>query len=97
MNVLFCQLWGRLADKFSNKSVLVEAGPLFMFSVLLFPLTTLPESYLLILPLLIIIHMLAGMSTAGVMLCVNNITLKLAPPGQATAYLASNALVLPLQ
>jgi len=39
------------------------------------------------------IHALAGISTAGVNLCAGNISLKLAPKGKSTAYLAANSLV----
>ncbi len=93
INVLFFRLWGRLADRFSNKSVLAEAGPLFIFTFLLWPFTTLVEKPLTALVLLLVIHLLAGMSTAGVTLASGNIALELSPRGKATAYLAVNALV----
>lgn len=93
MNVLFFRIWGRLSDRFSNKSVLVLAGPLFMISILLWPFTTMPEKYILTIPILVAIHVLAGISTAGVALCTGNIALKLAPRGKATSYLATNAVV----
>ena len=93
INILFFKLWGKMADKYSNKSVLAEAGPLFILVMILWPFTTLPESYFLTIPLLVSIHVLAGMSTAGVNLCASNIALKLAPIGKSTSYLAANALV----
>ncbi|HIJ56225.1 MAG TPA: hypothetical protein HPQ03_08865 [Deltaproteobacteria bacterium] len=34
VNVLFMRLWGYLADRFNNKSVLAEADPLFILSIL---------------------------------------------------------------
>ncbi|MBN2562808.1 MAG: MFS transporter [Phycisphaerae bacterium] len=92
-NVLFLRIWGRLADRFTSKSVLAVSGPLFMISILLWPFTTMPEMYVLTLPLLILIHALAGMSTAGITLGTAQIALKAAPRGSATAYLATNALV----
>ena len=92
-NVLFLRLWGRLADRFSNKAVLSASGPLFILSIAMWPFTTMPESYFMTIPLLILIHSLAGMSTAGIALSSGNIALKAAPRGAATAYLASNALV----
>ncbi len=92
-NILFFRLWGRLADRFSNKSVLAEAGPLFIFTFLLWPFTTLTDKPLIYLPLLLLIHLLAGISTAGVTLAAGNIALELSPRGKATAYLAVNALV----
>jgi MFS family permease len=91
-NVSFFRIWGRLADAFSNKSVLSFSGSLFILSIAIWPFTTLPGRYALTLPLLFVIHILAGISTAGVNLCAGSITLKLAPRGRATAFLATNAL-----
>ncbi len=93
VNVLFFRLWGRLADRFSNKSVLGLSGLLFVLTISLWPFLTLPERHALTIPLLILIHVLAGISTAGVNLCSSTIALKIAPQGRATAYLAMNALV----
>ena len=93
VNVLFLKLWGKLADRFTNKSVLAASGPMFMISTLLWVFTTMPEKHFLTIPLLIIIHALAGMSTAGVTLCAGNIALKTAPRGAATSYLATNAII----
>jgi MFS family permease len=45
--------------------------------------------YILTLPLLIIIHVFTGISTAGVTLASQNIGLKLSPKGRATSYLAT--------
>lgn len=92
-NVLFFRIWGSLADKFSNKSVLSVSGLLFVISILVWPFTTMPEKYFLSIPLIIAIHALAGISTAGVNLCAGNIALKLAPRGAATSYLAMSALI----
>ena len=82
-------MWGGIADRYSNKSVLRVAGPLFMVCILGWTFTTLPDRHLLTIPLLIILHILMGISTAGVTLGAANIGLKLAPAGSATAYLAS--------
>jgi MFS family permease len=64
-----------------------------MVSIVLWPFLTLPEKHILTMPLLVAIHVLAGMSTAGVTLCAGNVALKAAPKGQATAFLAANALI----
>ncbi len=93
MNFAFLRLWGRFTDRFSNKSVLSICGPLFIFSILAWTFTTMPEKYFLTVPLLIIIHIVMGLSSAGVSLASGNISLKLAPEGQATAYLATNTIV----
>ncbi len=91
-NVGFFRIWGALADRLSNKTVLSLSGSLFVVSIALWPFTTMPERWALTLPLLVVIHLLAGISTAGVNLCAGSITLKLAPRGKATAFLATNAL-----
>lgn len=92
-NVLFFRVWGALADRFGNRRVLQLSGPLFMVSVLLWPFTLTPTVMPWTLELLVAIHLLMGMSTAGVTLCTGAIALKTAAPGRATAYLATNALV----
>ncbi len=87
-NLVFLQIWGRLSDKFSNKSVLALCSPMYLFCVLLWPFTTLPEKYILTIPLLIIIHIFTGIAMAGITLSINNISYKLAPKGKGTNYLA---------
>lgn len=93
VNVFFFRVWGNLAERWNNRSALLVAGQLFFFSVVLWPFTTMPEKHAYTLPLLILIHVLVGISTAGVNLCVGNLALRSAPKGKATAYLASNTVV----
>ena len=93
MNFMFLRIWGRYTDRFSNKSVLAISGPLFIVSILAWTFTTMPEKYFLTIPLLIVIHVVMGLSSAGVSLASGNISMKLAPQGQATAYLAANTIV----
>lgn len=90
-NIYFFKVWGAIADRFSNKSVLRVSVPLFIGLLLLYPFTTMPERYSLTIPLLILIHIIGGISTAGFNLCAANIALRLAPHGKATAYLGTNA------
>jgi len=92
-NVLFFRVWGRLADKHTNKPVLGVSGFLFILSIIIWPFTNVPNSYFLTIPLVVVIHILAGISTAGVAISGGNIALKLAPYGRATSYLAVNGLV----
>lgn len=93
VNVIFFKIWGEASDRFSNKAVLGVSGSLFVFSFLIWPFTTMPEQYALTLPLLIVIHVVSGISTAGVTLCSATIAAKIAPNGKATSYLATNAFV----
>ncbi len=92
MNFMFLKVWGRYTDRFSNKSVLAICGPLFILSILAWTFTTMPERYFLTIPLVVAIHIVMGLSSAGVSLASGNISMKLAPEGQATAYLATNTI-----
>ena len=93
-NIVIMRQWGQLVDRFSNKSVLQVCGPLFILCIFAWTFTTFPERHSLTIPLLVLIHLLAGIATAGVTLASSNIALKLAPRGRATAYLATNSLAV---
>jgi len=95
-NILFLRLWGRLADRFGFKAVLSVSVSLYLLVVLGWTFTTMPERYVLTIPLLVILHILAGIAAAGVTLSTGTIGLKLAPKGQATAYLAAAGLATSL-
>lgn len=66
------------------------SGVLLLVSIIAWPFTTLPEIYILTFPLLALIHILSGVALAGVSIASFNIAFKLAPPGDATKYLALN-------
>ena len=95
-NILFLRLWGRLADRFGFKAILSVSVSLYLLIVLGWTFTTMPERYVLTIPLLVILHILAGIAAAGVTLSTGTIGLKLAPKGQATAYLAAAGLATSL-
>ena len=87
--VAFFKVWGTLADKYSNKSVLRVSGPLLLGSFALWASLSMFKGSELVLPMVTGIHMLWGMSTAGVNLATSSIGLKLAPHGKGTSYMAS--------
>jgi MFS family permease len=95
-NILFLRLWGRLADRFGFKVILSVSVSLYLLVVLGWTFTTMPEQYSLTIPLLVGLHILAGIASAGVTLATGTIGLKLAPKGQATAYLAAAGLATSL-
>jgi MFS family permease len=92
-NIAALGLWGALIDRFSNKSVLEIAAPLFLACTLAWTLTGVPWVKPFTLYLLAVIHVLMGIATAGVGLASGNIAMKLSPTGQATAYLAANGVI----
>lgn len=88
ISVLSYPFWGRVIDRYGNKSALFISGPLFMCCLLGWTFTTMPGPHLLTLPLLILLHIIMGVSTAGVVLSSGYIGMKLAEPNESTAQLA---------
>jgi MFS family permease len=91
-NILFLRVWGPLADRFSNKVVLSIGISLYLLVIGGWIFVTLPGRYFLTIPLLIILHIFAGIASAAVSFTVGTIGLKLSPKGEATSYLATASL-----
>jgi MFS family permease len=93
LNLLFFRVWGTLSDRYSNKSVLRVCGPLFIGCVFAWTFTSMPDRHFLTMPLLVTLHILMGVATAGTTLGSFNIAIKLAPKEVATSYLATASLI----
>jgi hypothetical protein len=91
-NALTLYLWGRVSDRLSNKAVLAVALPAYFACTLGLVFTGLgaPQVQL---PLLYIVHALMGAASGGIGLATGNLSLKLAPREQGTAYLAATGVV----
>lgn len=87
-NIACFRLWGRVVDECGNKALLKICAPLFLGSNLLWIFTTMPEKHAFTLPLLILIHVLNGIATAGTNLASSSIGMKLAPKKDSVAYLS---------
>jgi len=92
-NVAFVRIWGELADQYSNKAILSVSGPLVLGTTILWLFTAMPAPHQFTIPLLVVIHVLRGMSMSGVSLATGSIAMRLAPQGRAASYLAANSLI----
>lgn len=92
-NIYFMGPFGKLTDRFGNKPILSISSGVFIFTLVSWAFTTLPQKHLLSLPLLFILSVLLGLSNAGTDLTTLNITAKLSYPKPASCYLASVAVV----
>jgi MFS family permease len=92
-NLAAVGLWGNLIDRFSNKAVLGVSAPLFLICTLAWTFTGLSWVQSITLYLLLALHVLMGIATAGVALASGNIAMKLSPTGQATSFLAASSVV----
>ena len=95
-NILFLRVWGPLADRFSNKTVLSIGVSLYLLVIAGWIFTTMPEKYFFTIPLLVILHIFAGIASAAVSFTIGTIGLKLAPSGESTSYLATASLATSL-
>jgi MFS family permease len=91
-NAFTLYAWGQISDRLSNKAILATALPAYFGCLIGLPASSLPEPHLLTLPLLAVIHVVMGIASGGIGLATGNISLKLAPQGRGTAYLASVSL-----
>jgi len=94
VSIIFFRFWGRLSDRFSNKSILQVSSPLYILGTVLWTFAPVASVYAVLIPLLILIHLLTGFAAAGVNLASANIGLKLSPKGESTAYLAARGSVV---
>ena len=92
-NAFALYLWGRVSGRFANKSVLATALPVYFVCTGALVLANQPAHPLLGLTLLYALHILMGAATGGIALATGNLSLKLAPQGQGTAYLAVVGIV----
>lgn len=95
-NVLFLRVWGPLVDLYGSKVILSICTSLYFLVILGWTFTTLPGKHALTIPLLILLHSLIGIASAGINVSSTTIRMKLAPPAQATAYLTSASLAASL-
>jgi MFS family permease len=92
-NAIVLYIWGTLSDRLSNKAVLTVALPLYFACMLGLAFATIPDARGATLALLYLVHIAMGAAAGGIGLATGNMSLKLAPQGQGTAYLGATSLV----
>jgi MFS family permease len=92
-SIAFLKLWGNYSDRFSNKTIINICAPLYIACILAFAFTALPSSKLMVVAILIAIHIVSGLSTAGINLALSNIGIKLAPKNEAIVYITVKNMI----
>ena len=91
-NIVALRLWGRLSDRYANKSVLAVCAPAYLLAIVGMIGASQMEAESAIMAWLVFVHIVMGAAVAGTTLTSTNIALKLSPKGSATAYVAANAM-----
>jgi len=95
-NIFALRMWGRLSDRFANKSVLAVCAPAYILAIVAMIGASQIADRDAAKAWLLLLHLVMGATIAGVTLTSTNIALKLSPKGSATAYVATNAMVTAL-
>lgn len=90
------KMWGKYADRFSNKTILSIAAPLFICCILGYLFVAQASSQAIAIAILVVIHVLGGFSLAGVSLALDNFGMKLAPNDEAIVYISTRNIVVAL-
>jgi MFS family permease len=90
------KMWGKYADRFSNKTIIRIAAPIYVVSILAFTFTAMPETKWMTVTILAIIHIFSGASIAGINLSIDNFGLKLAPKEEAIVYISTRNILVAL-
>ncbi len=91
-NVLFLRVWGPFVDRFGSKAVLSLSSSLYFLVILGWTFTALPEKHAFTVPMLVVLHMLMGIASAGINIATTTIRMKMAPQAQAMTYLTAASL-----
>ncbi len=90
-NLLLLMFWGKLADRWGNRPLLIAVGLVVALTPLLWLGTgNYPFAVWVWLPLL---HLLGGTTLGAIALCTNNIQMEIAPLEQPSTYFAIAAAV----
>lgn len=92
-SILTIRVWGKFADRYSNKTIIAIGAPLYIICLLAWCFVGIWSYLWPNLVLLGLIHILMGFSNAGINLSLTNIGLKLAPTADAIIYLSAKNIV----
>ncbi|MDF2187602.1 MFS transporter [Paraflavitalea sp. CAU 1676] len=92
-SILTIRMWGRFSDRYSNKTILAIAAPVYILCIIGWCFVGIYSKFLANMILLVLIHIFTGVATAGINLSLTNIGLKLAPNEHAIVYLSTKNII----
>ena len=88
------RLWGKHSDKYSNKTIIKIAAPLYILCILSWPFAAMAPSFIFTVLIVAVINIISGIATSGINLSIGNIGLKLASKNEAIVYLTVKNMVV---
>ena len=93
-SIVSLKFWGVFSDKYSNKTIIHICAPAFITCILSWTFAAMTPNKTMSILLLIIIHIVSGVSAAGIDLAISNLGIKLAPKNEAIAYISARNIVV---
>ncbi|HVV03372.1 MAG TPA: MFS transporter [Puia sp.] len=92
-SIFTIRTWGKLADRYSNKTIIAIGAPIYILCLIGWCFVGIYTREYANLTLLVLIHIVSGIATAGINLSLTNIGLKLAPKEDAIVYLSTQNII----
>lgn len=93
-SILSLKFWGAFSDKYSNKTIIAICAPTFITCILSWTFAAMTPNKATSILLLAVIHIVSGISAAGIDLAIGNLAVKLAPKNEAIAYISARNIVV---
>ena len=88
--IAFVRVWGNYSDRFSNKTVIRICGPIYIACIAGFSFV---GNHALTVAFLVVLHIVSGITIAGITLSLSNIGYKLTSKDDAMVYLTARNMV----
>ncbi|HEY8896928.1 MAG TPA: MFS transporter [Niastella sp.] len=95
-SILTVRMWGRFADRYSNKTIIGICAPLYILVLIGWCYVGIYTREYLNVILLFVIHAGTGIANAGINLSLTNISLKLSPAEESVVYLSTKNIITAL-
>ena len=93
-SILSLKFWGTFSDKYSNKTIIRICAPTFITCIVSWTFAAMTTNQVVSIAMLIVIHIVSGISAAGIDLAINNMAIKLAPKNEAISYISARNVVV---
>jgi MFS family permease len=93
-SIFSLKFWGTFSDKYSNKTIISICAPTFITCILSWTFVAMTPNHIVGIALLFVIHLVSGISAAGIDLAINNMAIKLAPKNEAISYISARNIVV---
>lgn len=92
--IVAVKIWGRYSDRFSNKTIIRIAAPVYIAAIIAWSFVGLSGHFAISLIFIAVINMATGIASSGVNLAITNIGMKLSPKNEAIVYLSARNMIV---